>query len=274
MSSSDRVLHGTKRKIILMKTLTLHGKPLHARGPALICAPLIAHTAEELFTELAVILPKQPDVIEWRVDFFGDIAHQAKVIEAARHLRVAAGATPIIFTRRAAHEGGQPLSLDESAVLALYEAVMASGFVDFVDYELSQSPAHRARLRAVSRAHGVMMIMSYHNFQSTPHADALVEILATAEREEADVAKLAVMPLSSADVLVLLEASLKASQTLSIPLITMSMGGLGAITRVCGWQYGSALTFAVGKSSSAPGQIAIEELRLAMHTLARATLGR
>jgi 3-dehydroquinate dehydratase-1 len=41
----------------------------------------------------------------------------------------------------------------------------------------------------------------------------------------------------------------------------MSMGGLGAISRIVGWMYGSSVTFAVGKSSSAPGQVPIGELR-------------
>ena len=75
------------------------------------------------------------------------------------------------------------------------------------------------------------------------------------------------------DVLVLLQATLEASQRVGIPLITMSMGGVGAMTRLCGWLYGSALTFAVGKSSSAPGQIPIEDLRAALKTIQRAVSG-
>ena len=35
----------------------------------------------------------------------------------------------------------------------------------------------------------------------------------------------------------------------------------GALSRVVGWMYGSAATFAVGKSASAPGQITVEQLR-------------
>ena len=45
-----------------------------------------------------------------------------------------------------------------------------------------------------------------------------------------------------------------ARETLDIPLISMSMGGVGSLSRIMGWVYGSAATFAVGKSSSAPGQ--------------------
>jgi 3-dehydroquinate dehydratase-1 len=38
-----------------------------------------------------------------------------------------------------------------------------------------------------------------------------------------------------------------------------------------GGVFGSALTFAVGKSSSAPGQIPIEELRTVLATVRRST---
>jgi 3-dehydroquinate dehydratase-1 len=41
-----------------------------------------------------------------------------------------------------------------------------------------------------------------------------------------------------------------------------------------GWVYGSAATFAVGKSSSAPGQIAIDELRSALAVAHGAVQGR
>jgi 3-dehydroquinate dehydratase-1 len=53
----------------------------------------------------------------------------------------------------------------------------------------------------------------------------------------------------------------------------MSMGGVGSLSRVMGWVYGSAATFAVGKSSSAPGQIAIEELRSVIATVRKSVTG-
>ena len=54
----------------------------------------------------------------------------------------------------------------------------------------------------------------------------------------------------------------------------MSMGGIGSLSRIMGWVYGSAATFAVGKSSSAPGQVAIEELRAVLATSRQAVHGR
>jgi 3-dehydroquinate dehydratase-1 len=256
-----------------MRPLKVRGRTLNSHGHALICTPLVASTADALQAELASILPKRPDLIEWRVDFFEDIHDPVRVVNLARSIRQAAGAIPIIFTRRASHEGGEPIALAEEAVVALYEAVSASGAIDIIDYELSQSAENKARLRAASRAHEVLMILSYHNFKGTPACADLVASIADAERQGADIAKVAVMPQTPGEVLVLLQATLQASQRVEIPLITLSMGGIGAITRLCGWIYGSSLTFAVGESSSAPGQIPIEELRAALTTLQRAVSG-
>jgi 3-dehydroquinate dehydratase-1 len=250
-----------------MRPLIVRGKTLSSHEHALICTPLVGSTADALRAELALILPKRPDVIEWRVDFFAGVDDPAQVIDAARMIRREAVAIPIIFTRRAAHEGGETISIAEEAVVGLYEAVCASGAVDIIDYELSQPAENRSSLRAMSLRHGVAMILSYHNFEGTPTRDALVATLTEAQHQGADIAKVAVMPQTTADVLVLLEATLTASQRLNIPLITMSMGAMGAMTRICGGQFGSALTFAVGNSSSAPGQIAIQDLRAALKTL-------
>jgi 3-dehydroquinate dehydratase-1 len=76
-----------------------------------------------------------------------------------------------------------------------------------------------------------------------------------------DVAKAAVMPKQLEDILVLLTATLEAKNKLKIPVITMSMGELGAVTRMIGGHFGSVLTFAAGHSTSAPGQIPIEDLK-------------
>ncbi len=253
-----------------MMPLVIRGRTLNPQGRALVCMPLVARTAEALQAELASILPKEPDLIEWRVDYFDAISDPALVVETAKAIRKTAGPRPILFTRRAVHEGGEAIGLSEESVVALYEEVCKSGVVDIIDYELSQSAKHRAGLRAISRAHGIAMIMSYHNFSGTPPFAELVAKMVDAERQGADIAKVAVMPGNAGDALLLLQATLEASQRVRIPLITMSMGGMGAMTRLCGWMFGSAVTFAAGESSSAPGQIPAEDLRAALKILERA----
>ena len=84
----------------------------------------------------------------------------------------------------------------------------------------------------------------------------------------ADAAKLAVMPRSAHDVARLLGVTARASEELDVPVVTMSMGTLGAVSRVSGAVFGSALTFATaGGASSAPGQLPIGEVRRCMALL-------
>ena len=236
----------------------------------MICTPLVGRLKEEVLRELAVILPKQPDVIEWRVDYFRSVGNLPEVLEIAKQIKAAAGRIPIIFACRSANEGGERIPLDDAEVVGLHAALCESRQVDIIDYELSNPPEQRERLRKASRDNGVAMILSYHNFQATPDAAELVAKFADAERCGADIAKVAVMPRSPEDVLTLLGATCRASQTVGIPLIGISMGGLGAVSRMANGVFGSALTFAVGDSHSAPGQIPIEELRAVLETV-RAT---
>ena len=49
---------------------------------------------ERLLAEATGILPKSPDLLEWRVDHFGAIADTAAVIDTLRALRAAAGRLP------------------------------------------------------------------------------------------------------------------------------------------------------------------------------------
>ena len=76
-----------------------------------------------------------------------------------------------------------------------------------------------------------------------------------------DITKAAVMPKSEADVLTLLGASVEMKQNYADrPFITMSMGRLGAVSRLAGSLTGSAVTFATAGQASAPGQLAAAQI--------------
>ena len=260
-----------ERKLTKTKPINLHGKPIACGAVPVICAPLVGRTRDEVLGEIDAVLPKAPDLVEWRADFFRQIQDAELVAETARSLRRVAGGVPILFTCRSATEGGESVTLCESAVVDLYESVCTGRCVDLIDYELSNPPEWFERLRASSREHEIAMVGSYHNFQATPSVEAIVATFRQAQMRGADVGKVAVMPKSPADVLTLLAATHEASSSLAIPLISMSMGAYGSVSRMIGGVFGSALTFAVGKSSSAPGQIPIEELRAVLATVRKAT---
>ena len=80
------------------------------------------------------------------------------------------------------------------------------------------------------------------------------------EQLGADICKIAVMPHSAGDVLILLSATEERFRVSCVPLITMSMGRLGAVSRVCGELVGSCLTFGTLEQASAPGQLPADKL--------------
>ncbi|MDO8418657.1 MAG: type I 3-dehydroquinate dehydratase [Rubrivivax sp.] len=255
------------------RLIHLRGQPIAGGKLPLICTPLVGRTREEVLAEVAAVLPKAPDLLEWRVDFFAALGDAQAVIDTARAIRAACGDTPVLFTRRSTREGGQPITVTEANVVRVHEAVCDTRYVDMVDWEMSSDSAAFARIRSATQANGLPLVASYHNFQATPDAAWLAAKFAEAERLGAEVAKVAVMPQGPQDVLTLLAATHAASQTVAIPLISMSMGAYGSLSRMVGWAFGSTVTFAVGRGSSAPGQVPIEDLRAVLETTRKAVLG-
>ena len=256
------------------KAIELRGKPVAGGKFPLICTPLVGRTREQILAEVQVVLAKKPDILEWRVDFFDGIANTSDVISVATAIKAAAAGIPLLFTRRSIREGGEKISLSEEKVIALYQAMCESRQIDLIDFEMGNDAAHIALVREAAKANDIKLVLSFHNFSFTPGLETLGQRFLQAEQLGADVAKVAVMPRSLEDVLTLLSATLSASQKLRIPLISMSMGPYGSLTRLFGWTFGSALTFAVGASSSAPGQVPIEDLNTVLAILQKSLAGQ
>jgi len=77
-----------------------------------------------------------------------------------------------------------------------------------------------------------------------------------------------VMPKNSTDVLTLIEATNDMKvEFADRPIVTMSMGSLGMVSRISGGVFGSAMTFGSAKQASAPGQVPINELKRILEVL-------
>ncbi|WLP60068.1 type I 3-dehydroquinate dehydratase [Bacillus pumilus] len=235
-------------------------KSVQTGGQPMICTPLIGQTKEELLHEVEVLTEKKPDVIEWRADFFHHLHDKEQVIETLKRMVEKAKGIPVLFTIRSKKEGGESISLSEDEKVSLLVELCSTQLVGAVDYELMHDVAHIQQVSQAAKKNGVILIVSYHDFQRTPDVDRLVELLINAQSVGADIAKIAVMPRSYDDALTLLSATSNAEKQLSIPVISMAMGEYGAFTRMVGGLFGSVMTFAVGKESSAPGQVAIQDL--------------
>lgn len=226
--------------------------PLFARDPAALC-PLAKAASADPAAEL----------VELRLDplpadeFLNALALVRGIVDK-----------PLVVTIRTRAEGGE-LALTPDAYAAHCRALLARGGVDVLDIEWRACGAFRAELRDAAHAAGTAALFSEHHFDATPATDAMADTLTGMADAGADIAKLAVMPRCAADAARLLEATARAADARpDTPLITMSMGPLGAVTRFCGAAFGSCATFGVtsGASASAPGQPPADVLKAKLIT--------
>ena len=254
----------------MTRTINVRSGPVGRGHEPLLCAPIIGRTRTELLPELRRVVGKRPDLIEWRVDYFSEIADGAAVLGTLQDLRQGAAGIPIIFTIRSTGEGGETVPINDQQVTALCQSVCAAHAVEIIDCELSASPESLQQVRAAATQSDTKLILSYHNFRETPDAETLYAKFSLAQELGADIAKVAVMPTNPDEVLTLLRATYRAHRALSLPLIGISMGAYGVLTRLFGWLFGSSVTFAAGEASSAPGQMTAEDLNAALQIVRRA----
>lgn len=236
-------------------------------GMPKVCVPIVEKTREDILSTAKAICSTEADLVEWRADWYEDVSAFSEVIKTADMLRSILGETPLLFTFRSAREGGEKeLSLESYA--ALLESVAKTGFVDLIDVEVFSGDDAVKNIIQTAHAHGVKVIASNHDFEGTPAREELVARLCKMQDLGADILKIAVMPQTRSDVLTLLSVTEEmSSRHTSRPVITMSMGRTGALSRLCGEVFGSAVTFASFGKVSAPGQIAIEDLKAGLRLL-------
>jgi 3-dehydroquinate dehydratase-1 len=229
-------------------------------GAPKVIVPIVAKDRAGIVAKGAELRAYTMDVVEWRVDFYDDVFDIPATVETGRQLREALGETPILFTFRTKKEGGEK-EIDFPAYTALNKAMAESGYVDAVDVEIfSGDDVVRENIANIHAA-GKAVVGSNHDFFGTPDKADLLYRLRKMQDLGADIPKIAVMPKSKKDVLVLLSATEEmATDYADRPIITMSMAGTGLISRLSGEVFGSAATFgAVGKVS-APGQMNAKDL--------------
>ena len=227
----------------------------------LVCVPLVSRNHADLMADAQVVVAQSPDVIEWRVDHFETIQTHSAVLDAGHALREAAGEIPLICTLRSSLEGGRELSLTPSEVEDLRSIMVEQLPFEFHDVEMRLRENLVSDLLHQAQDKGRKVILSAHDFNGTPSDHELEGYFLRAHVLGADVAKVAVMPRTPHDVLRLLSVTHRMSESLPIPLISMSMGSLGMMSRIFGGVFGSALTFATSTGESAPGQMPLRELR-------------
>lgn len=242
-----------------MNTLKIRNLELGTGVPA-ICIPNVGKTREEILSLTQKYKDMPMDLMEWRSDWFEDVNHTDEVTKILAKIREILGDTPLLFTFRTKKEGGV-CEMDTEAYVALNKAVAAAGMADLIDVEIFTGDKIVTELITFIHENHTKVVASNHDFHKTPAKSDIIYRLRKMQDMGADIPKIAVMPQSKRDVLTLLSATEEmASDYADRPIITMSMSGLGSISRLAGEVFGSCLTFGSGETASAPGQIEAREL--------------
>ena len=249
-----------------MKYLAIHGCRIGEGRPKVIL-PIVEQTEEAILEKAAQFSTWKADCVEWRVDLFADAQDLSAVARCAAKLRVALKDKLLLITFRTKAEGGH-VALSHEDYLRFFRIVLDTDCADLIDLEFFTAGADLPGLIADAHTAGAVVVCSSHDFQKTPPRAELVDRMVRMQQAGADLPKLAVMPRSRTDVLTLLAATAEMADCHpDTPVITMSMGALGAISRLAGEAFGSAMTFANPGTASAPGQIPLDVVNAALECL-------
>lgn len=250
----------------MIHTVTVRGVEIGAGKPK-ICVPIVEHTREDISAAAKKLSQIPFDIVEWRIDWYDEVEDSDMVLDTLRGLREILGEKPILVTFRSEKEGGK-----RSISLEYYEQLLtevaAGGEADLIDVEIFTGDEVVNRI--IERVHesGCNVIASNHDFKKTPEMQELIRRLCKMQDMQADIAKIAVMPQSRQDVLTLLSATERMNREHArVPIVTMSMGSTGLISRLCGECFGSAITFGAAGKVSAPGQMEAARLKQVLEAI-------
>ena len=259
-------------------------------GMPKVCVPLTGASRMDLYEEAEKVKDEKPDLVEWRADFYEDLFDISEMLETLKQLKKILDDIPLLFTIRTKAEGGNAgISMKDYVDINL---AAAKGQADLIDVEVfsedmtgacekkrekivcgtdNESMKENAgnnvcvvKKELIQKLHEtrVKVIASSHDFDKTDSKELLLERFQAMDTSGADILKMAMMPGCEEDVSVIMAATDEMRKKFtSRPLVSMSMGNLGVVSRVEGEGFGSSITFAAVGEASAPGQIPINELR-------------
>lgn len=235
------------------------------RGRPKTCAIVMGQTEQEILSLGLKANSIECDMIEFRADDFLKILDFGAAKTVLGKLRKAC-TKPIIFTFRRKAEGGKT-DVDDEYYKKLIMTVAENGYAEMVDVEASAAMNDPEFVNDL-KLKGAYVIISKHDFLRTPPLEEIIQDFFEIQSLGADIVKVSYMPSCKGDVLTLISAAENMSSSFSVcPIIAISMGHLGTISRILGEFIGSAITFAAINKISAPGQLPIEGLTTMLNTL-------
>lgn len=226
-----------------------------------ICVPVVGKSKADILQEVSYVNQLPCDLVEWRADYYDEVEDIIQVQNLLLEMRKMLSDKPLIFTFRSLSEGGERKISKEYYTLLIKE-VINTKCCDLIDVELYMGEELVKEILPFAHENRCKVIVSNHDFLCTPPKEALIERLLKMQELGADIPKIAVMPKKEADVITLLEATREMADVYANrPIVTMSMAGIGVISRLAGEVTGSAITFAAGIKASAPGQLQATKMK-------------
>ena len=221
-------------------------RPVKERRPLLVG---VISSPADLRAALAMRQP--PDVFEFRLDCLCDIANQIE-------RRMSTLSVPKIITARDPRAGGaNNLTLKQRRELLSRFLPHAK----YLDVELGSARAFKPLL-AEARKRNVRVILSFHDFESTPSSRSLRAKVERAKTLAADIFKVATLTNKPADLARLV--GFLSDKDVDLPISAMGMGKLGGISRLLLARCGSVLNYGSLQQTLVEGQLPIDVLRSAL----------
>lgn len=201
--------------------------------------------------DLAMRISHPPDLFELRLDHLFGMANELEKKISMLH-------APIIITARHPAEGGAnnlPVELRRELLRCFLPRAR------YVDVEL-RAAKHLGMVLDLARRQKVRLIISFHDFGSTPDLGILRAKAGAAKLFCPDIFKVATRVDTPAQLARLLDFTAK--RDLGVVASTMGVGKLGAISRILLTQCGSVLVYASLSEPHVRGQMSLEQLRTAL----------
>ena len=222
---------------------------------------LVGVIASPADLQFALRMKQPPDLFELRLDCLLPISKQLE--KKFSQLRA-----PRIITARDPREGGaNKLLLEERRDLLLRFLPHAK----YLDVELRSARALKPLLFE-ARKRNVRVILSFHDFESTPSSRSLRAKASAAKARGADIFKVATRTDKPSELARLvdfitnsdLDSSRRSSAKADLPISAMGVGKLGGLSRLLLARCGSVLNYASLQQSRVQGQLPIDLLRSAL----------
>lgn len=234
------------------------GKEIGGGRPC-VCVPVMDHEKQGIIDEIIALSKSAVDIIEWRVDAFSDFLNFNEVRDILQTVAPHLTEKVFLYTFRTVRQGGLG-EVTAEELDDIHDIAAESGVVDLLDLEYFAEEFPMIKILSLQEK-GVKIVASHHDFEETPERDVMKMLLENMCAGNADIVKIAVMPQCEEDVLNLLSVTNEFyKENPDTPIISMSMGKLGMISRLCGETFGSCVTFAANKETSAPGQMSMAKV--------------